>query len=257
MLDAEGLNLARTETRWLASELSEARDIDVFLQRAASPDEIDESAGRAAFFRALRIAQAEAYERALAAVRSDRFRALLLMLGEWVEVGGWRRRDDPAAIALREGAVTGVAAAVMDRLDRRLRRRSHKFRELTPEARHDLRKQAKKLRYAAAFFGEAFPEHPKRRARLVACLKALQDHMGELNDMAVARAVALRAVGRRGGDLAFAAGLEVGRLTQDEGEVLAAAEAAFRTYRKTKPFWSSSDRRNEDLNLSGPSSPRA
>ena len=252
MLDPEGLNVARSETRWLAGELADARDFDVFLQRAATPDEIDESAGRAAFFRALRIAQAEAYEHALAAVRSDRFRALLLMLGEWVEVGGWQRLANDRERTLREGPVTALAAPVMDRLDQRLRRRSHKFREIDVEARHDLRKLAKKLRYAAAFFGGAFPQHPKRRARFIAALRTLQDHLGELNDMAVARAIALRAVGRRSGDLAFAAGLEVGRLTRDEDDVIDAASDAFKAYRKVRPFWSLPDDRKKDINLSRP-----
>lgn len=252
MLDAEGLNAARSETRWLAGELSEARDIDVFLQRAATPDEIEESPGRAAFFRALRIAQAEAYERALVAVRSNRFRTLLLTLGEWVEVGGWQRLANDRQRSLREGPAAALASPVMDRLDERLRRRSRKLREIDVEARHDLRKLAKKLRYAAAFFGEAFPKHPKRRARFIAALRELQDRLGELNDMAVARSVAMRAVGRRSGELAFAAGLEVGRLTGDENVVLDAANDTFRAYRKVKPFWSTPDGRNEDLNLSGP-----
>jgi len=252
MLDAEGLNTARAETKWLAGELSAARDIDVFLQRAGTTDEIDESAGRAAFFRALRIAQAEAYETALAAVRSERFRTLLLRLGEWIEVGAWKRLANDEQRLLREGPVTALAGPVMDRLDRRLRHRSRKFLDIDVAARHDLRKQAKKLRYAAAFFGEAFPKHPKRRQRFVVALRALQDRLGELNDMAVARAVAMGAVGRRSGELAFAAGLEVGRLTGDEDQVLDAADEAFRTYRKVKPFWSSPGVRNEDLNPSRP-----
>lgn len=251
MLDPEGLNAARTETRWLAGELAEARDLDVFLQRASSEDDIEESAGRAAFFRALRHAQAEAYERALHAVRSHRFRALLLSLGEWLEVGGWRRLANDQQRALREGPVAGLAATVMDTLDRRLRRRSHKFRQLDVASRHDLRKQAKKLRYAAAFFGEVFPRRPKRRARFIAALKELQDRLGELNDMALARAVAMRAVGRRSGELAFAAGLEVGRLTKDEDVVLDAANDTLKAYRKVKPFWSAPEG-HEDLNLSRP-----
>jgi triphosphatase len=251
MLDAEGLNTARAETRWLAGELSEARDIDVFLQRAANSDEIEESPGRAAFFRALRHAQAEAYEKALAAIRSQRFRFLLLTLGEWIETGGWQRLANDRQRALREGSVAALAAPVMDRLDRRLRRRSHRFAKLDADARHDLRKQAKKLRYAAAFFAEAFPGRPNRRNRFIAALKALQDQMGELNDMAVARAVAMRAVGRRGGELAFAAGLEVGRLTQGEDIALDAANATFKAYRKVKPFWSAPEG-HEDLNLSRP-----
>ncbi|MBL8553842.1 MAG: CHAD domain-containing protein, partial [Phenylobacterium sp.] len=255
MLDAEGLDAARAETRWLAGELSEARDIDVFLSRAAAEDEIEESPGRAAFFRALRHAQAEAYERALAAVRSPRFRALLLTLGEWLEVGRWLGLATETQQRLREGPVTALAAPMMNRLERRLRRRSRKFAELDVAARHGLRKQAKKLRYAAAFFGDAFPRHPRRRARFIVALKALQDRMGELNDMAVARAVAMRAVGRRSGELAFAAGLEVGRLTKGEDAVLDATNDAFRAFRKAKPFWSS--RKGDDLNLSRPRLRRA
>ena len=248
MLDPEGLNAARAETHWLAGELAEARDIDVFLQRAATTDEIEENAGRAAFFRVLRIAQAEAYERALAAVRSARFNALLLSLGEWIEVGAWQRLANDAQRILREGPAAALAAPIMDRLDRRLRRRSRQFTGLDVQGRHDLRKQAKKLRYAAAFFGGAFPKHPKRRERFVATLRALQDQLGELNDMAVARAVAMRAVGRRSGELAFAAGLEVGRLTSDEDVVLTAANTALKAYRKGKPFWDCA----KDLNLSRP-----
>ncbi|HEX7885208.1 MAG TPA: CHAD domain-containing protein [Phenylobacterium sp.] len=250
MLDPDGLNAARGETRWLAGELAEARDIDVFLQRAATPDEIEENAVRAALFRALRIAQAEAYERALAAVRSGRFQTLLLALAEWIEVGGWRRLADGERRELREGSAAALAAPVLSKFDRRLRRGSRKFLEIDAAARHDLRKQAKKLRYAASFFGEAFPRHPKLRQRFVAALKALQDQLGELNDMAVARTVAMRAVGRRSGELAFAAGLEVGRLTGDEAAVLDAANKALKAFRKMKPFWPSSDGRKNDLNLS-------
>lgn len=252
MLDPEGLNTARAETRWLAAELADARDLDVFVQRAHTPNEIEESAGRAAFFRALRNAQAEAYGRALAAVRSDRFRALLLKLGEWIEVGGWRRLANDRQRTLRESRVTGLAAPVLDKLDHRVRRRSRKFTELNVAARHDLRKQVKKLRYAAAFFSEAFPQHPKRRTRFTTALRELQDALGELNDLAVARSVAMRAVGRRSGEMAFAAGLEVGRLTSGEDEVIDRANDALKAYRKVKPFWSKPLAEDEDVNLSPP-----
>ncbi|WP_293676587.1 CYTH and CHAD domain-containing protein [uncultured Phenylobacterium sp.] len=250
LLDAPGLDAARRETRWLAGELAEARDIDVFLQNAAATDEIEESAGRDAFFRALRIAQADAYERALAAIRSARFRSLLLMLGEWIEIGAWLRLADDRQRSLREGPAAALAGPVLDKLDRRVRRRSRRFMHLEVGARHDLRKQAKKLRYATAFFAEAFPKHPKRRERFDACLRTLQDRLGELNDMAVARAVAMKAVGRRSGELAFAAGLEVGRLTGDEDVALKAAHAALKAFRKAKPFWSPHMQSTDDLNLS-------
>ena len=250
LLDPEGLALARQETHWLADELALARDIDVFLQNAAVPDEIEENPARAALFRALRLAQAEAYERALAAVRSARFRALLLSLGEWIEVGAWLRLADDTPRSLRDGPATALAAPVLDRLQRRIRHRSRGFMRLEAADRHALRKQAKKLRYAAAFFGAAFPKHPRRRQRFAALLRTLQDRLGELNDMAVARTVAGRAVGGRSGELAFAAGLEVGRLTAGEDVALKAAHDALKAFRKSAPFWNAPG--TDDLNLSRP-----
>jgi inorganic triphosphatase YgiF len=250
MLDPEGLNVARTETRWLAGELAEARDIDVFLQRSQTHDDIEDDPGRASFFRVLRVAQAEAYERGLAAVRSARFRALLLSLAEWIEVGVWLQQANDGERTLREVPATAFAAPIMSRLDRRVRKGARRFRSIDAAARHDLRKQAKKLRYAAAFFAEAFPEHPKRRLRFMAALKALQDQLGELNDIVVAQAVALRAVGGRSGEVAFAAGLEVGRLSKDEGELVETTAAALKAFRKVKTFWSPEHTRGEDLNVS-------
>lgn len=257
ILDAKGLGAARDETHWLAGELSEARDIDVFLQRAGTPDEIEESPGRAAFFRALRIAQAEAYEHALAAVRSDRFRLMLFNLAEWIEIGDWLRLSDQGQAEFRDGSAAALAAPVLDKLDKRVRDGARRLGEIDAEARHDLRKQAKKLRYAAAFFGGAFPDHPKRRRRFVNALKVLQDRLGELNDMAVARAVAQRAVGRRAGDVAFAAGLEVGRLTRDEGPLIEIANTALKAFRRTRRFWAPPHGRNEDVNVSRSRSRRA
>jgi triphosphatase len=251
MLDADGLNVARTETRWLAGELSEARDLDVFLQKARQHDDVEDNPARAALFRALRHAQAEAYERALGAVRSDRFRRLLLTLAEWIELGAWRTLSGARQKAMREGSAAALAAPVMDRLDHRLRERSRKFMRLGVEARHDLRKQGKKLRYATAFFAEAFPEHPRRRQRFTAALKLVQDRLGDLNDLAVARAVITRVAGKRSSELAFAAGLELGVVVQREEDLLKAASDALKAYRRTKAFWEAPEH-DEDLNLSRP-----
>jgi CHAD domain-containing protein len=174
----------------------------------------------------------------------------LLHLAEWIEAGAWKRLAGDAPRSLREDPVTQLAGAILDKLHRRLRKRSRKFMHIDAAARHDLRKQAKKLRYAAAFFGAAFPDHPKRRERFVAALRGLQDGLGELNDMAMARTVAMRAVGQRSGEVAFAAGLEVGRLTTDEDEALDAANDAFKAFRKAPRFWESPDRRNDDIKVS-------
>lgn len=245
VLDPGGLSVARTETRWLAGELALARDLDVFLQNTDRPDDVDENSGRAAFLQALRIAQAEAYERALAAIRSPRYDRLLLSMGEWIEAGRWLRMDDKDRRDLRNAPVAALAVPLMDRWHGRLLARSRGLAGLAIPARHKVRKQARTLRYAAAFFGDAVVKHPRRRAAFMARLRAVQDRLGELNDMAIAKNIAERTVGTGSGALAFAAGLELGRMTQQEPTVLDAAKQAVKAYRQCKVFWS---RRSKDLN---------
>lgn len=245
MLDPEGLVAARHETHWLAGELAQARDIDVFLQNTDRPDEADESPGRAAFLQAVRLAQTEGYEQAMTAVRSPRYDALLLSLGEWIEVGPWLRSDDAGQRTMRDAPVAVIAPPIIDRLHDRLKRHARGFADLDASARHDLRKRARTLRYAAGFFGDSVTRHPKRRLAFMAQLRAVQDRLGELNDLAVANSVAMRAVARRSGMLAFAAGLELGRMTHREGEVLKSANRAVKVYRKSKVFWS---RQGKDFN---------
>jgi len=245
MLDIGSLAAARHETRWLAGELAQARDIDVFLQNAARPDEVEESPGRAAFLQALRLAQTEGYEQAMTAVRSPRYDALLLSLGEWIEVGPWLRSEDAGQCDMRDAPVAKVVPPIMDRLHDRLTRHARGFADLDASARHDLRKRAKTLRYAAGFLGDSVTKHPKRRAAFMQHLRAMQDRLGELNDLAVAQSVAIRAVARRSGMLAFAAGLELGRMTHREGKALESAHHAVKAYRKNKVFWG---RQGKDLN---------
>lgn len=239
LLDAQGLNRARDEARWLAGELAPARDLDVLLARLFGAEDIEEDPGRAALLDALRRAQAEAYQRAYAAIGSDRFRAMLLFLAEWIEIGAWASPGTQSPLC--DTPAIDLAASAMDRADARLRKAARRFADLDVEARHDLRKQAKKLRYSAAFFQDAFNDHPRRRAALMVALKDVQERLGDLNDLAVSRDVALQAVSRRSGELAFAAGIEIGRMTRSEAQLIEAAAEALKLYRKRRPFWIASE----------------
>jgi triphosphatase len=60
--------------------------------------------------------------------------------------------------------------------------------DVDDEARHEVRKDAKKLRYAAEFFKSMFERKRERRRfkRFVAALEELQDQLGALNDLATA-----------------------------------------------------------------------
>ncbi|HEX2560781.1 CHAD domain-containing protein, partial [Phenylobacterium sp.] len=101
---------------------------------------------------------------------------------------------------------------------------------------------AKKLRYAAEFFGEAYGEAPaKRRRAFIGALKRFQDALGELNDIAVARQSTAALVRNSGARLAFAAGLLVGERSRDEEGLLRTAEACYAAFRRARPFWQPAD----------------
>jgi CHAD domain-containing protein len=71
-----------------------------------------------------------------------------------------------------------------------VRRHGHHLPDLPDDARHALRKDAKKLRYAAEFFGSLYSRGgKKKRRRFMKALERLQGHLGKLNDRAVEQAL--------------------------------------------------------------------
>jgi CHAD domain-containing protein len=98
-------------------------------------------------------------------------------------------------------------------------------------ARHELRKDAKKLRYAAEFFA---PLYPGKRCRAYRkALARLQDVLGRLNDAAVAATLARELAGP---EVVAAAAFDgwTGAQTAMLAPELAAAWQAFT---RAKPFW--------------------
>lgn len=169
----------RGELRWLAATLGEARDLDVLIARTGRLDALGEP-------------RAEAYARVAEALGSVRARTLMLDLAEWLAVGAWRTAPaDPAAVSAPAGA---FATATLDRLRRRLKKRGHGLDRLDDEARHDVRIDAKKLRYAAEFFAGLFPgrKRERRARRFIGAMQELQAHLGDLNDIATAPVVLAR-----------------------------------------------------------------
>lgn len=238
-LPTASVQRVKDEARWLAAELNEARDLDVFIQNTFRPAEqrADEDASLAAFGARLRHAQADAYERAIAAVDSARFSDFLLAAATWVEVGDWTAASHAEATPLR-GIATGVfGAQVLERLRDKVRKRGRRLADLDAGARHELRIQAKKLRYATEFFAGVFDDEAKRRRRFLATLRTLQDALGELNDLAVAEQTGRRLSEGRGAELAYAAGLIVGARRGDESRLIGEAASAYEDFRRARRFW--------------------
>jgi CHAD domain-containing protein len=111
----------------------------------------------------------------------------MLDLAEWAAIGDWLTvPDTQAGLPAREYAV-----AALGRLYRKVRKGGKDLAHETDAERHQLRKDAKKLRYASEFFAALFEsKHEKRQYKsFVAALETLQDKLGLLNDLATAPAV--------------------------------------------------------------------
>jgi inorganic triphosphatase YgiF len=162
------------DLRWLAARLGKARDLDVLIARAGDN-----------FLREqLCKARAGAYRNAGRALRSVRARTLMIDLAAWIAIGDWRAA--PETRAMRDLSARCFAVMVLDRQFRRLRTGGRNLANLDDRARHEVRKTAKKLHYAAGFYASLFDGKRERRRhkRFVAAVQALLDQLGALNDLA-------------------------------------------------------------------------
>ncbi len=215
-----------TELKWLAHEADAARDLDVFIRDVFHPTALAApSPGLAALGRHLLTARGQAYDRVLTAVASPRYALLMLETTAWIETA-----------PLPDEPVAPFAAEALSRLHRQVEKRARDLSDLDPEARHHLRIRAKRLRYAAEFFADLFPAR-RRRARYLKALERLQDTLGVLNDLAVARDRIPGEAALDDAGVAFAAGRVIGRRERDEAALLGSAAKACRRFHKAQPFW--------------------
>lgn len=228
------------ELKWLAGELDAARDLDVFIQGVFRPEALEKHDPElAALGRKLLKAQTKAYDHALKVVQGRRYAVAMLETAAWIEAGAWTRSDDPILASHRDQPVGAFAAAALDRLRKAVRRRARIYEQLDPIGRHKLRIRAKRLRYAAEFFAPLFPDADKRKRRFLQRLKRLQDSLGALNDITVAREKVLGRARLDKADLAFAAGRLIGRRERVQRRLLLDAADAVEAFQGAAPFWNS------------------
>ena len=232
------LEAIKGELRWASEPMGRARNHDVFLKRATS-GHAPQGADTAEFLELVKEGRERAYDDVLAVLRSPRLIALVLRLAEWLERGRWRRRSGDNE-ERRQEPIEDAAAAILDSRRRKVRKRGRHLDRLDPMARHRVRIQAKKLRYAAEFFAPLCHGKSERRrhAKFVKALKAMQDGLGTLNDIATGRELAAGLARKRAvAEPAFGAGLIAGAEGSQEPTLLQEAAAAQRRLAKAKPFW--------------------
>jgi triphosphatase len=221
------------EIRWLLAGLGPARDVDVFLaeildgapKRLAAP-------GTAALRAHFERDRTTTYDVALERFRDPRCGALVLAIGAWLEEGDWQSRNR----APTESPVIDFAARELERRYVRLRKDGHRLEKLPIEQRHLFRIEVKRMRYACEFFEALFDS--RRTKKMIAQLAAIQDALGGLNDIAVAREKLQDAVAAHDdSEIAWSAGLIAGFHLARTKDLLADAIKAWRTFCALDKFW--------------------
>jgi inorganic triphosphatase YgiF len=237
MLVGHDFSEIRSETKWLASQLDRARDLDVFIRDTFRPafEEDKNRSAYAEFGAELLKAQAAAYERAIAAIESQRYAQFLVKAATWLEVGDWSVTTDPVVSNLRRQPPVDTAARQLRVLRRKIVKGGRKLSQLDPKARHKLRIKAKKLRYAVEFFADTFNERRREFRHFKSAVGRLQEELGDLQYSVVAQELAGDLVQGKSPQLGLAAGLMVGARQKKIDHK--AAIKAMKQFRKTATFW--------------------
>lgn len=225
------------ELKWLAHETDAARDLDVFIRDVFHPAALETPApDLAPLGLRLLAARSGAYRRAMAAIDSPRYAALMFETLAWIETGAWRTDPDPVRAWRRQRPVAAFAAEALERLSRRVQHGGRRLDQLDVAGRHRLRIRVKRLRYAAEFFAGLF-DRPGRERRFRAGLEQVQDAFGALNDLAVARDRIPAEARLTSPEIAFTAGRLIGRREQSAPVLLLASSRAFARLSRARRFW--------------------
>jgi CHAD domain-containing protein len=215
--------------RALAARLAASRDWDVFTtETCAEVAEVVEDRRITALLAACQRKRATARAELRAWVAGPDGRAVALDLALLSALQPWSAHaPDPAPDAPE------FAAGALARRRRHILRDGNDLADMPPPQLHEIRKQGKKLRYAAEFFRPCFSSRQARR--FLARLEALQAELGRLNDAATS-AVLLDDLGSAG--RGWAAGAVAGYLAQRAERSRRRVAAAWEEFREADPFWS-------------------
>ena len=229
------LELLRSEARWLAQNLSAARDLDIF-QGDTLPTIAKGCPSIAGFDDLSEVAERHrlaAYGKVRAALATRRCTSFVIELGGWIEARSWRSDVAPEGLGqLAEPAINFAHHMLAEQHVKVLKRGRH-FKSLTAEKRHRLRLAVKKLRYVADFLLPLYGQRKSAR-RYSDKLAEFQEELGSYNDMAVTASL-LTGLGAAAGSTAAAAiaGWQAHAMVGTEARL----RRAWRDFSKTRPPW--------------------
>ncbi len=171
----------RGELKWLGGLFGAARDLDVLRANLLPPAPEDQPSMRAGELAgACDAKRLAAHEAVAEALDGERARTLQLDLAVWIEDGRWHRQ----ASGIAEEPIQSYARARLRKRRRKLVKQGVGLAKLAPGARHQIRIEAKKLRYMAEFFGDVpgVAKDHKHLKELINCCEKLQAALGAIRD---------------------------------------------------------------------------
>jgi inorganic triphosphatase YgiF len=233
VVEDEKRDEVKAELKWMANLLGEARDLDVYVTKVLEPAQVqredDESYRQ--LIAAYQERRTQAYQTLQDTIVSARFIHSTLETAAWIQAGHWVVDETKAARQRRGRPVAELAEQEIGRRWKRVLKRGRNLADLDPDERHQVRIEIKKLRYATEFFDSLFRgggAKTRKRAALKT-LEALQETLGELNDIAVGSHM-------HGSEAEEA--LHQEQLSRVD-ELLTTAQAQYRDLAGLEPFWKS------------------
>jgi len=213
---------AEVELPWrsMMRILGEARDWDVFLATlAAGPLYLEAVKRRGA-----------AQRRVRNLLGSEAFRDASSTAFAQIHRGFWRRSAEPSE------PLASFARRALEKLHRGLRESAEGIDWRAAARRHRVRIRVKRIRYACDFFASVFPA--RRLESYLDGLRGIQDILGEMNDIAVQRAMLRKLVPPRSPlGVVRAEAVSRASLALREQDLIAALEPAWRAFETGRPFW--------------------
>jgi len=243
-IPAEDRDWMTAEVKWLLQQTGPARDWDVFVGELLQPIVAVNTgdAKMAGLVEAGEVMRATSYKNLRQAIDSARYTAFVSKLGAWLEPAPGESR----AGSKKSEPLEDFAAALLRRRHRKAKKDGQRFDDLAPADRHKLRISLKKLRYSVEFFQSLFGK--KRGNAFLKKLKALQDGLGHLNDVAVSQRLLRDLLAEQGdaerkSDLTLAAGVVIGWYAQANLANEMQLRETWKDFASLKPFWGDPDKK--------------
>lgn len=218
------------ELRRLGRVLGEGRDWDVFLDESLPA--VIETAADLKTVEPLRAAAGErrhaAHQAAKKAVQETSFTRFVLAFRAWSASAEATMTDRVGEQALEE-----LAPDMLDRLARKVEKRLAEADPDEPVTLHELRKSAKKLRYAIEYFDSLYGGRSERYYRRCS---ALQKRLGALNDLVTLQRLAEELTADRL-DLAPALGVVGNRCQAQLARAVDRVAKPLMRMERATPFW--------------------